>query len=117
MVQNSAPDHHIHKRKRIHEKHEKYPHPNKWKRMLDKAIYAIAFIGPIMTIPQVLKIWLEQNATGVSSISWTTYLILSVFWFVYGCIHKEKPIMISGFLFIVVKSIIVVGILLYGYGF
>ena len=27
--------HHLHKRKRIHKGHEKYPHPKKWKRFLD----------------------------------------------------------------------------------
>jgi len=42
---NNIAVHHLHKRKRIHEKHEVYPHPDKWKNRLDKIIYFIAIIG------------------------------------------------------------------------
>jgi len=38
-------------------KEEPYPHPNKWKRLMDKLIYFAGVLGPIMTIPQLSKIW------------------------------------------------------------
>ena len=60
--------HHAHTRKRI-TKMEEYPHPIMWKRFIDKAIYVIGIFGPIMTIPQLYKIYIDQNATGVSTIS------------------------------------------------
>ena len=62
--------HHFYKRKRIYQKLEPYPHPNKWKRLMDKLIYAVGIFGPVMTIPQLTKIWLDKNAAGVSAISW-----------------------------------------------
>ena len=69
MFKHTSPLHHLHTRKRIHLNHEKFPHPDKFKRFLDKVIYAVGIIGPIMTIPQITKIWFEQNADGVSVIT------------------------------------------------
>lgn len=86
---------HFHLRKRIHQKKEKFPSPNKWKRFIDNIIYFVGMVGPIMTIPQVWNIWIEQNASGVSPISWSAYLIVSMFWLTYGITHKEKPIIFT----------------------
>ncbi|MFC1691296.1 SemiSWEET family sugar transporter [Nanoarchaeota archaeon] len=113
MVHTGKGLHHFHKRKRIHHKHEQYPHPDKFKRFMDKAIYVVGVLGPIMTIPQLLKIWVDKNAIGVSLVSWIAYLIGAVFWVVYGIIHKEKPIIITYALWIVLDIFIVAGIIIY----
>ena len=42
--------HHFHTRKRIHQKHEIYPHPDRWMNFMDKAIYVMGVFGPLMTI-------------------------------------------------------------------
>ncbi|MBU2100353.1 hypothetical protein KKG83_01915 [Candidatus Micrarchaeota archaeon] len=106
--------HHLEKRKRIYKKLEPYPHPDKWKRFLDKLIYFVGIFTPIITIPQLLDIWIGKNAVGVSLVSWTGYLIAVCFWFLYGLAHKEKPIIISYGLLVVMDFFVVVGILLYG---
>ena len=106
--------HHIHKRKRIYLKHEPYPHPDKWKRLMDKLVYAVGIIGPLMTTPQAAKIWINHNAVGISLISWITYTFSSVIWSVYGIMHKDKPITISSLMFVVVNLLVVVGALIYG---
>jgi len=105
--------HHLHKRKRVYENLEPYPHPDKWKRFLDKLIYAVGIFTPIITIPQLAEIWLNQNASGVSIISWTGYLIAVCFWFLYGLAHKEKPIILSYGLLIIMDFFVVLGIILY----
>lgn len=107
MVQDGVL-HHLHKRKRIQVKDEP------WKRILDKLIYMVAFTGPIMTLPQIIKIWGEKSAAGVSVASWTTFSVLSVFWLIYGVVHKEKPIIISSTLWFILDTFIVVGTLMYG---
>ncbi len=56
--------HHLHKRKRVHEKLEKYPHPEKFKRFIDKVIYVFAIVGPLMNLPQLYKIWGDKTAQG-----------------------------------------------------
>jgi len=105
--------HHFSRRKRIYQKHEPYPHPNKWKRLMDKLIYVIGILGPIMTIPQLMKVWIEKNVAGLSIVSWGAYLIIAIFWLVYGIMHKDKPIVFSSGLWIIVHSLIIVGVVLY----
>ena len=114
MPTHSVGLHHLHVRKRIHEKYEIYPHPEKWKRLVDELAYAAGIFGVVMTIPQVWKIFAEKNAAGVSAVSWAAYTINSVFWLAYGIIHKEKPIIFANLLFIFLNALVVVGALLYG---
>jgi uncharacterized protein with PQ loop repeat len=114
MVHDTAGMHHFHKRKRAQIKHKKYREPDKWKRFMDKAIYVVGIIGPIMTIPQLTKIWVEKNAAGVSVISWAAYLVTGIFWFIYAMMHKEKPLIMTYAIWIVLEIFIVVGTLMYG---
>ncbi|MBN2881413.1 hypothetical protein JXM83_05165 [Candidatus Woesearchaeota archaeon] len=114
MTNNTAALHHLHVTKRIIHAREKYPHPNKFKSMLDKIIYFIGLTGPLMTIPQILKIWSEKSAAGVSMISWMTYLITAFFWLAYGITHKEKPIVITYIFWILTEGFVVAGIFIYG---
>ena len=44
----------------------------------------------VMTIPQVLTIWLNHHAAGVSLLSWSAYLISALLWFWYG-LQKHAP--------------------------
>ncbi len=115
---------HIHKRKiatkksskpvKSNQKYEPYPHPEKWKRILDKSIYAVSVIGLVMTIPQITKIWSEKNASGVSLIAWSTYIFTALVWLMYGIAHKEKPIILTNLAWIIVNLIIVIGVIMYG---
>ena len=107
-------EHHAHIRKRIYKKYEPFPHPNKLKRFMDKFIYAVALLGPIVTIPQIMKIWLEKNVSGVSLITWTGFLLAAFFWLCYAILHKEKPIMFSSIILIIVDTCVIVGIIFYG---
>ena len=106
--------HHLHKRKRIHEKHEKYPHPNKWKRYLDKLVYVVGILGPILTIPQIIKIWINQSAGDISIISWIAYFFGSMILLTYGVVHKEKPLIVMYSAWILINFMIVISILIYG---
>jgi uncharacterized protein with PQ loop repeat len=105
--------HHHHKKKRVRRKEKKLP-KNKWKATLDKWIYILGLFGPIMTIPQITKIWVDQNAAGVSVVSWSAYLVSAVIWLFYGIFHKEKPIVFIYSIWIVMEIAVVVGVLLYG---
>lgn len=67
-----------------------------------------------MTIPQVTKIWIDKNASGIAVISWVTYLITTIFWLIYGIMHKEKPIIFLNIIWIFLQISIIVGTLIYG---
>lgn len=106
--------HHYHLRKRVHKNLEPYPHENKYKNFMDKMIYIAGFLGILMTLPQLLKIWVDKNATGVSLTSWVSYFIIAIFWLVYGIMHKEKPIVFNYSLWIFMYIFIIAGIIMYG---
>lgn len=105
--------HHLHQRKRIHIKHEQYPHPNKYKALLDRVIFVVGVFGPIMTLPQVWEIWVGHEAAGVSLISWSAYLFCACIWLLYGLVHKEKPIIVSNVLGVILNITVVLGVILY----
>jgi len=101
--------HHLHARKRK----APYPHPVRWKNFIDKLIYIAALAGPIMTIPQVWKIFIEKTAAGVSLISWAAFLVVAVCWLIYGFAHQDKPIIVSNILWIIFETMIVIGVIIY----
>ncbi|MBU0660550.1 hypothetical protein KKG22_00030 [Patescibacteria group bacterium] len=110
----SHPIHHFHKRKRIHTQKEKYPSKDSFKRVVDKLIYFFGLAAPFAAIPQVYKIYTEQNASSISSFTFTALLITNFFWVLYGILHKEKPIIAVYIAWIVINSLIVTGTILYG---
>ncbi|MDE2026010.1 MAG: hypothetical protein KGJ07_05935 [Patescibacteria group bacterium] len=77
---------------------------------IDYLVYAISFIGPLTTFPQLYGIWIEKNVAGVSFLTWTGYVSLAAIWLAYGIVHKEKPIIISNALWMVAESLVVLGI-------
>ncbi len=86
--------HHLHLRKRIHILKEKFPHPDPLKRFLDKIVYLIAFVSPLATLPQIYKVWIEQNVAGISLLSWGFYCLIAIPMVIYGMVHKEKPLIV-----------------------
>jgi len=61
--------HHLIKRK------DKRNH-NKIKSAMDKIIYIVIFAGLVMTLPQVIEIWGNKTASGVSLVSWAMLLTM-----------------------------------------
>lgn len=87
---------------------------HRYRSLADDIIYSAGVLGPVLTIPQVLKIYVEQNAAGLSLISWISYLFTAAFWIFYGIIHKEKPIIFTYVVWFILQLIIVIGIFIYG---
>jgi uncharacterized protein with PQ loop repeat len=87
---------------------------NKLKFVIDHLVYAFSVLAVFVLLPQALEIWIGQNASGVSLITWVGILLGSLFWLSYGLIHKEKPIIIANFAIALMDFLIVLGILIYG---
>ncbi len=113
MVHFNDGNHHLHKRKRIHLKHEKYPHPDKWKCFLDKIMYPVALLGPFMMIPQILKIYLEKNASSIALSSWFLFLFPAILWVLYGLSHKDKLIVVCNMAWVFSYTFVILGALIY----
>jgi uncharacterized protein with PQ loop repeat len=104
---------HIHKRKRVYQKLEKYPHPDKFKRILDQTLLIVAIIGPLMSLPQIIKIYYYQNAASISTFTFSAFFFFNILWLTYGIVHKEKPIIIAYVLWMMSNISIVIGSLIY----
>ena len=105
--------HHISKRKRINRKHEPYPHPRKWIRWLDMTVLAVAIIGPLSNIPQIMRVYMERDVSGLSLVTWIMFFLMSIPWLIYGIVHREKPIITANILWFITNIMVVVGILIH----
>ena len=81
--------------------------------IVEKVSYIAVALGIIMTVPQIMTIWIEKKVDGVSIVTWVSYSLLTVFWIYYGVLHKEKPIIIGNVLGLLVNIAIVTGVLLF----
>lgn len=97
--------HRIHLRKKRKE--------GKGQIVLDKMVYVAGILGPVMTLPQVFKIWHEQSAAGVAIETWGTYLLLNIVWISYAILHQEKPLLIMYSSYFFINISIIVGVVMY----
>ncbi len=107
--------HHISKKKRGSGKYiHKYPAESDFVRWYDKLMIIVALVHPLVTIPQVFKVYAFKTASGLSIWSWAGYFIFTIPWLIYGLIHKEKPLIITYILLFLLNLSVLVGILIYG---
>ena len=85
-------------------------------RFLDHLVLVVGVVGPAATIPQILKIYITHQATGVAALSWGTWALLDIPWILYGLAHRERPIAITYTLWFTANVLVFVGVLMYGDG-
>ncbi len=83
------------------------------RHLFDQFMYLVGLFAPLMTVPQIVKIWYYQDADGVSWLSWGGYMVGSLFWFIYGIIHKEKPLIVCNGVAALLQFAVVIGTVLY----
>lgn len=103
---------HLHTRRRI----EPYPAQSLSMRILDAAVYIVGILGPLATIPQVVKIYAAHDAAGVSFFSWAIYALFDIPWILYAVAHKEKPLIVCYSLWLFFNTLVAAGVILYGSG-
>jgi len=91
-----------------------YSEQEKLKKTFDKFIAVVGLIGPIMTTPQIMNVWVYHQVEGLSLVTWSTYVITSSFWLIYGIIHKERAIILVNIAWILSNVSLVVGIIIFG---
>lgn len=82
--------------------------------MLDRIVLIVSVLGPVLTLPQIYKIYSLQDAEGLSLISWGSFLAFNFPIFAYGLVHHEKMIARMYLLWILANGAVVSGILLFG---
>ena len=68
----------------------------------------------LMTIPQVLTIWVGHQAAGVSVLSWSAYLLSALLWFWYGVQKRDKNIYLACIGWIGLDAAVIAGAFVYG---
>ena len=108
--------HHIQMRKRKAHELEPFPARSTFLRVLDRVVLVVGIVGPLTCIPQGLKIYLTQDATGVSVVAWALPGLFNIPWIMYGFLHKERPIVVTYTLWFVMNTLVVIGALQHGAG-
>ena len=80
---------------------------------LEKILRALSVITMLMTVPQVLTIWIGGNAGGVSLLSWVAYLVSAGLWFIYGLQKRDKTIYLACIGWILLDAAIVAGVIVH----
>ncbi len=81
---------------------------------LERVLAAMSVVTMLMTIPQVLTIWIGHDARGVSLISWGTYLLSASLWLAHGIRRRDKTIWLACVGWILLDAAIVVGAVVHG---
>jgi uncharacterized protein with PQ loop repeat len=81
---------------------------------LEKVLRGLSIVTMLMTVPQVLAVWVSQNVNGVSLVSWVAYLVSACLWFVYGVRKNDKTIYLACVGWIVLDAAIVIGVIIRG---
>ena len=89
-------------------------HSIKHRKWLHEMVVVAGILGPLMTLPQIFKIWIGHDASGVSAISWGSYFILAGFWLAYAIEHHELPVIINYICWMIMHILVFVGIMIYG---
>ncbi|NTV30712.1 hypothetical protein HGA91_01870 [candidate division WWE3 bacterium] len=74
-------------------------------------IYIVAIIQPLIAVPQIIGIWINQNTQGVSVLSWMGYTILALCWTIYGLQTQNRPLIIANSLNTIANALVVFGVL------
>ena len=80
---------------------------------LERILRGLSVVTMLMTVPQVLTIWIGRDASGVSLVSWISYLFAACLWFVYGLQKRDKTIYLACIGWILLDGAIVIGLVIY----
>ncbi len=81
--------------------------------VIHRLLGSLSIFTMLMTIPQVLTIWVGHRAAGVSMLSWTAYLASAVVWLWYGIQKRDKNIYLPCLGWILLDGAVIVGALFY----
>jgi uncharacterized protein with PQ loop repeat len=81
---------------------------------LRRLLGAMSIFTLLMTVPQVLTIWVGQQAAGVSVLSWSAYLLSALLWFWFGLQKRDKNIYLPCIGWIALNGAVVAGAVVYG---
>ena len=83
------------------------------KPLIDYVIYWAAILYPATALPQAYQIYDTKSAGDLSLFSWALYIVFDLVFLWYAIVYKQKPIIVTCILWIIVYTIVVTGIFMY----
>lgn len=81
---------------------------------LRRLLGGMSIFTMLMTIPQVMTIWVGHQAGGVSLITWSTYFVSAILWLWFGIRKHDKNIYLPCIGWILLDTAVIIGVLVYG---
>jgi uncharacterized protein with PQ loop repeat len=83
-------------------------------KVMKQLLAGLSIFTLVMTIPQILAIWLSRQAAGVSLLSWSAYWLSALVWFFYGLQKRDRNIYLPCIGWLVLDGAVIVGAWIYG---
>jgi uncharacterized protein with PQ loop repeat len=83
-------------------------------KAMSRLLGSMSIFTGLMTLPQILTIWVGHQAAGVSIFSWSAYLLSAILWLWHGVRTRDKNIYLACVGWIVLDSAVVLGVIAYG---
>lgn len=81
--------------------------------IMSRLLGGMSVFTMLMTVPQVLTIWVGHEAAGVSVVSWSAYLLSAILWFWYGLQKRDKNIYLPCVGWVGLDTAVIVGAVIY----
>jgi MtN3 and saliva related transmembrane protein len=82
-------------------------------RAFDSLMLIVSVAAPLSLLPQVIQLFENKNAAGLSLITWVLLGSVNILWTIYGFIHKERPIIVANLLMGLLDFVVAFEIILY----
>ncbi|MGE5523993.1 MAG: hypothetical protein ACM3SS_09760 [Rhodospirillaceae bacterium] len=82
--------------------------------VLRRLLASMSIFTLLMTVPQVVTIWVGRQAAGVSALSWSAYLLSALLWFWFGIKKRDKNIYLPCVGWIALDAAVIAGAMIYG---
>lgn len=81
--------------------------------ILSKLISVMGVLNAAATLPQVITIFNNKDASSLSLLSWGYYLVFSIVLLIFGAINQQKPLIMTYGSGVIVYSLVVAGVIVY----
>jgi uncharacterized protein with PQ loop repeat len=79
---------------------------------IERFALPLALYGSLATLPQVIQVVFFRQTAGVSIWTFGLFLLGNLFWYSYGHIRQDKPIMVSHLTTGLLNMAIIAGVLI-----
>lgn len=80
---------------------------------LDRMVLIVSVLYPFSALPQVIAVF-SGKIEGVSVLSWMVFLVCTSLFLIYGIRRSVLPMIVSNSIWIVMDTLVIVGILTAG---